>query len=123
MQGGALFGVIKNIAGVAAGMPHIGYQVVGVINCISVGTDDSDLPGDRFLTGRVAAAIKALWQIYLSFGWVVGQQQLERDIRMFSFCRNHTLCCQPVKTAVFAYEKLRYAVFNDMLLNGCTESG
>ena len=73
MQGGALFGVIKNIAGVAAGMPHVGYQVVGVINCISVGADDGDLPGDRFLTGRVAAAIKALWQIYLSFGWVVGQ--------------------------------------------------
>ena len=73
MQGGALFGVIKNIAGVAAGMPHVGYQVVGVINCISVGADNGNLSGDGFLTGRVAAAIKALWQIYLSFGWVVGQ--------------------------------------------------
>lgn len=72
MQGGALFRVIKNIAGVAASMPRIGYQVVGVINCISVGTDDGDLPGNGFLTGRVATAIKALWQIYLSFGWVVG---------------------------------------------------
>ena len=123
MQGGALFGVIKNIAGVAAGMPHIGYQVVGVINCISVGADDGHLPGNGFLAGWVAAAIKALGEIYLSFGRVVGQQQCERDIRMLLFCRNHTLCCQPVKTAVFAYEKLSYAVFNDMLLNGCTESG
>ena len=103
-------------------MTHIGYQVVGVINCISVGADDGDLPWNGFLTGRVAAVIKTLGQIYLSFGWVVGQQQRERDIRMLLLCRNHTLCCQPVKTAVFAYEKLRYAVFNDMLLNGCTES-
>ena len=73
MQGGALFGVIKNISGVAASMPYIGYQVVGVINCISVGADDSDLPWNGFLTGRVAAAIKALGQIYLSFRWVVWQ--------------------------------------------------
>ena len=60
MQSRTLHSVFKNVAGVAAGMPHIGYQVVGVINCISVGADDGDLPGNRFLTGRVAAAIKAL---------------------------------------------------------------
>ena len=60
MQAGALFRVIKNIAGVAASMPRIGYQVVGVINCISVGADNGDLPGDGFLTGWVAAAIKAM---------------------------------------------------------------
>lgn len=60
MQGGALFGVIKNIAGVAAGMPHIGYQVVGMINCIPVSADDGDLPWNGFLTGRVAAVIKTL---------------------------------------------------------------
>ena len=73
MQGKVLFSVFENVAGVATSMPHIGYQVVGVINCISVGADDGDLPGDGFLTGRVAAAIKALGQIYLSFRWVVWQ--------------------------------------------------
>lgn len=31
MQCRALFSVFKNVAGVAASMPHIGYQVVGVI--------------------------------------------------------------------------------------------
>ena len=60
MQGGALFGVIKNIAGVAASMPHIGYQVVGMINCIPVGADNGNLPGDGFLTRWVAATVKAL---------------------------------------------------------------
>ena len=103
-------------------MPHIGYQVVGVINCIPIGSDDGNLPGDGFLTGRVEAAIKALWQIYLSFGWVVGQQKCERDPWMLLLCLNYTLRCKTVKTSVFAYEKLRYAAFNDMLLNGCTES-
>ena len=73
MQSRTLFSVFKNVAGVAASMPYIGYQVVGMINCIPVGADNGDLPGNRFLTGRVAAAIEALGKIYLSFGWVVGQ--------------------------------------------------
>ena len=60
MQGGVLFSVFKNVACVAASVPYIGNQVVGMINSVSVGTDDGDLPGNRFLTGRVAAAIKAL---------------------------------------------------------------
>ena len=94
-----------------------------MINCISVGTDDGDLPWNGFLTRRVAAAIKALGQIYLSFGRVVGQQQCERDSWMLLLCRNHTLRCQPVKAAILADQKLRYTVINDMLLNGCTESG
>ena len=54
-------------------MPHMGYQVVGMINCIPIGADDGDLPWNGFLTGRVAAAIKALGQIYLSFRRVVWQ--------------------------------------------------
>ena len=115
--------IFKKVSSVAASMPHIGYQVVGVINCISVGADDGDLPGNRFLAGWVAATIKTLGQIYLSFGWVVGQQQRERDFRILLLCLNYTLRRQPVKTAVFAYHELRDAVFNDMLLNGCTESG
>ena len=42
---------------------------------------------------------------------------------MLLLCLNHTLRCKAIKAAVFAYQELRYTVINDMLLNGCTESG
>ena len=42
---------------------------------------------------------------------------------MLFLCLNHTLRCQSVKAAILADQKLRYTVINDMLLNGCTESG
>ena len=42
---------------------------------------------------------------------------------MLLLCLNHTLRCQSVKAAILADQKLRYTVINDMLLNGCTESG
>lgn len=41
---------------------------------------------------------------------------------MFLLCFNYTLRCQSVKAAIFAYQEFRYAVFNDMLLNGYTKS-
>ena len=118
-----LLSIFKKASGVAASMPHIGNQVVRMINCIPVGADDGDLSGNGFLTGRVAATIKALGKIYLSLRRVVWQQQRERDRWMLLFRLNYTLRCQPVKAAIVAYQELRYAVFNDMLLNGCPENG
>ena len=57
---GSALCVIKNISGITAGMPDKCDQIIRLINCVPIGSDDGNLSGDGFLTGRVATAIKAL---------------------------------------------------------------
>ncbi len=46
-------------------------EVVGMIDSVSVGADDSDLSGNRFLSTWVTTAIKSLGDVYFVFGWMV----------------------------------------------------
>ena len=57
---GSALCVIKNISGITAGMPDKCDQIIRLINCVPIGSDDGNLSGDEFLAGWVAATVKSL---------------------------------------------------------------
>ena len=91
--------------------------------CGLIGADNGETSGDVFHVRRIEGAVKAVGEKHASFGWVIGQEQSEAEVRMRFFDFENGPRRHMVKRAVMADEEFIHSVFGDMPLDRFQQGG